>query len=417
MDMEEEPQIATYSTSPERVRKPSRHGRRVRAVAALLVFLVATLSLGVVGGATGFVALANTRSPFFQSLRDKLGITDNTGVAVPVYQNVKLEESSAVIDASKKILPAVVSISTSQKVSDYFGQVTDQEVSGGTGFIITSDGLIVTNHHVVSTPGDYKVVLNDGRIFDATIQATDSLNDFAVLKIDAKDLPVVDIGSSDAMQVGQYVLAVGNALGEFNNSVSLGIVSAKGRSLDATGEDGSDEKLTDLIQTDASINPGNSGGPLVNMDGQVIGIDTAIASSGDSSSSGSIGVGFALPIDSLKSAIDSVRKTGKIIRPYLGVRYVPIDKSYQQLNNLPVDYGALVVPGSAGEVAVVPGSPADKAGIMQNDIILEINGDRIDSDNSIASRLSSYNVGDTVTLKVYRKGSDIDVKVTLESQS
>lgn len=412
MDFEEEPQLATYSTMSER--PTGQGGRKARRLATFILFIILTFALSTLGGAAGFVVLANTRTPFFETVRNKLGITDNTGVAVPIRQSLKLEESSSVIDATNKVSPAVVSISTSQRVSDYFGQVTDEEVSGGTGFIITSDGLIVTNNHVVSTAGSYKVVLNDGRIFDATIQATDTLNDFAVLKIDGKDLPTVELGSSDSLEVGQYAIAIGNALGEFKNSVSLGIISAKGRSITASGSTGS-EKLTDLLQTDAAVNPGNSGGPLVNLAGQVIGINTAIASSG--SNAGSIGVGFAIPIDTLKTAIDSVRKTGKIVRPYLGVRYRSIDKSYQQLNGLTVDHGALIVQGSATDAGVVAGSPAEKAGIKIGDIILEINGERIDGDNSIASRLRKYQVGDSITLKVRRDGSDIEVNVTLESQS
>jgi serine protease Do len=367
--------------------------------------IVLNLIIALVGGAAGYAFLGSSSS-FAKTLRTKLHISDSA-LSVTTNQNVKLEESSAVIDAAKKVSQAVVSITTSQQVTDFFGRTSNQEISGGTGFILTSDGLIMTNKHVVAQAGTYKVVLNDGRIFDAKIQATDPLNDIAVVKIDAKDLPTVELGSSDSLQIGQYVIAVGNALGEFQNSVTLGVVSAKDRKLTAENE-----ALTDLIQTDAAINPGNSGGPLVNLSGQVVGIDTAIASNG---TGGSIGVGFAISIDSIKTVIDSVRKTGEIVRPYLGVRYIPINAAVKQANNLSVDYGALVARGStATELAVLPGSPADKAGILENDIILQINGERVDENNSLTKRMSKYNVGDSVTLHIQRKGAEMDVKVTLE---
>lgn len=379
-----------------------RVARRSGIIAGIIII---NLIIALVGGAAGYTFLASD-SPVARTLRSRLHISDNA-LTVNTSKSFKLEESSAVIDASKLVSPAVVSISASQQVTDYFGRVSNQEVSGGTGFIITSDGLIMTNKHVVAdATSSYKVVLNDGRIFDAKIQATDPLNDLAVVKIDAKDLPTVQLGSSSDLQIGQFVIAVGNALGEFQNSVSFGVVSAKNRSINAEGEE-----LTDLIQTDAAINPGNSGGPLVNLAGQVVGIDTAIASNG---SGGSIGVGFALSIDSVKTVIDSVRKNGTIIRPYLGVRYIPVNKAVQTTNNLTVDYGALVARGStATELAVLPGSPADKAGILENDIILQVNGQRIDENNTLSSVMSKFNVGDTVTLHIQRKGAEMDVKVTL----
>lgn len=387
--------------------------RSVLSLGVLVVFVLSNLIIGLIGGATGFVFLANSRSPYIEKVRDFLGVDSDEGLAVPVRQNIRVEESSAVIDASKKVSPAVVSITASQQVSDFFtGQVTDQEVSGGTGFILTSDGLIVTNKHVVASDGvKYKVVLNDGRVFDATVQARDAYNDLAVVKIDAKDLPTVELGNSDALEIGQYVIAVGNALGEYANSVTLGVVSAKQRNLEASDGGSQGEKLTDLIQTDAAINPGNSGGPLVNLAGQVVGINTAIAST----TGGSIGVGFAIPIDSVKSAIDSVRKTGEIVRPYLGVRYIPVTKLLQRQNNLSVDYGALISRGAtASELAVVPGSPADKAGIQENDILLTINGERIDENNNLQDRLRKYQVGDKVSVKLQRKGQEMTVDVTLD---
>lgn len=396
----------------------ARHGERMprrdlrKPFAVFLAFLV-VLMVGGAGGVIGFIGLTNSDATWAREARSILKLDELSELRVPIKQDLKLEESSAVIDAAKKVSPAVVSVTANATVTDFFtGQTSDREVGGGTGFIITSDGLIVTNKHVVSRQANYKVVLNDGTIYDATIKAVDPLNDLAVIKIDAKDLPTVELGSSDALQIGQYVIAVGNALGEFKNSVTLGVVSAKDRQLDNVGTGSSAETLTDLIQTDAAINPGNSGGPLVNMAGQVVGINTAIASN----SGGSIGLGFAISIDSVKTVIESVRKTGEIVRPYMGIRYVPVTKALQQLNNLSVDYGVLVSRGTTSslELAVIPGSPADKAGIIENDILLSINGEKIDSTNTLPKRLSKFQVGDSVTVTLQRKGEEQKVTVVLE---
>ena len=389
--------------------------RKIIGASLLILFVFANLAVGLAGGVAGFVLLSNSTSRPIIALRHALNIGDGgSGLTVPVHQSITLNESSAIIDATKKVLPSVVAISASQNVQDYFGRVSSQETSGGSGFILTSDGLILTNRHVVDAEAKYKVVLNDGRIFDAVVQAKDSINDLAVVKINARDLPAVELGSSDALNVGQSVLAIGNALGQFRNSVSSGIISAVQRQISAgDSAGGSSETLTNLLQTDAAINPGNSGGPLVNLAGQVIGIDTAIASSG--SGGGSIGIGFAIPIDTVKPVIDSVRKTGQIIRPYLGVRYVPVTPELKQLNNLTVDYGALVSRGQqAGALAVLPGSPADKAGIIENDILLEVNGERIDSNTPLPVRLSKYAVGETVTIKDLSQGKEKDLKIQLQ---
>jgi serine protease Do len=222
-------------------------------------------------------------------------------------------------------------------------------------------------------------------------------------------LPVVELGDSDELKVGQWVVAVGNALGQFQNTVTAGIVSAKGRQIQASDSDGtSTETLSNLLQTDTAINSGNSGGPLVNLKGQVIGINTAVAS-------GAQGIGFAIPINEAKSAIESIKKTGKIVRPYLGVRYQTVTPEIAKANNLSVDYGAIVLRGTGlTAFAVVPGSPADKAGIIENDIILEVNGDKIDADHSLVSLIQQYQVGDEVELKVLSKAKEKTVKVNLE---
>ncbi len=395
----------------------ARHGKHPgfswRRPLGIVILLIINLLVGVTGGIFGFVALSSGRSEFAMNMRTALNLGDSE-VRVPVRQDVLVQESSAFIDAAKKVEPAVVSISANVQVSDFFGRTSTAQAGAGSGFILTSDGLIVTNRHVIEQQGaTFKVILDDGRIFDGTVKAIDTLNDLAVIKIDAQDLPSVELGSSDALKVGQFVLAVGNALGEFKNSVSLGIVSAKGRELSNVGGGTGSEDLSELIQTDASINPGNSGGPLVNSAGQVVGINTAIASPTGSS----VGVGFAISIDSVRTILESVRKTGEIVRPYLGVRYLPLNKTIQRLNSLSVDYGVLVLRGTGtGQLAVSPGSPADKAGIVENDIILEIAGDRIDENNSLQKRLAKRTVGEKVDVKIQRKGVEQTISVTLEQQ-
>lgn len=384
---------------------PPRSKTRPFGLAAVVVLV--SLVIGLVGGIGSIYLLSYDNG----NLAKKLGIEKATQLPISTTKTEKmvLEESNAIIDTSNKVSPAVVSIASTQVLQDIFGRT--YEASGaGTGFIITSDGLIITNKHVVSDANtQYKVVLSDGRSFDAQVKSRDPYLDFAVVKIDAKDLPVVELGDSEQMQIGQWVVAVGNALGKFQNSVTVGVISAKNRQIDAADASGANaETLDNLLQTDAAINPGNSGGPLINLKGQVIGINTAVASSAQ-------GIGFAIPVNSVKGAIESIKETGRIIRPYLGVRYVAITPDIAKQNNLKVDYGAMVVRGNGlTQFAVVPGSPADKAGIVENDIILEVNGQKIDENHGLVALISQYKVGDEVTLKVLSKGNEKSVKVKLE---
>lgn len=290
-----------------------------------------------------------------------------------------------------------------------------KEVSSGTGFVVTSDGLILTNKHVVMEEGaEFTVVMNNGSKYPAKVLAKDPVQDIAVLKIEKNNLPVVKLGNSDSIEVGQTVVAIGNALGEFKNTVSVGVVSGLRRTVTASGLPGQGggmtETLDDLIQTDAAINPGNSGGPLFNLSGEVIGINTAMSQDAQN-------IGFALPINKAKKDLDQVKKTGKISVPFLGVRYVLIDKDIQQKNNLSVDYGALVVRGETqSDLAVTSGSPADKAGIAENDIILEINSQKITKDNTLAKIIQNLKVGDTVKIKILHKGEEKTVEAILEER-
>ncbi len=384
--------------------------KKGRATIVMLSLGIICLFFGMIGGVGGVLLLSSDNS----SLAKKMGINDLSGISIPTTRTEKLvlEESSAITDTVIKVSPAVVSIQAKTQVQNIFGQIVEQQ-GAGTGFIITNDGLVITNKHVVTDASAvYTVVMSDGKTYDAKVQSQDPIQDLAVMKIDAKNLPVVDLGDSDEVKVGQWVVAVGNALGRFENSVTAGVISARNRTIQATDASGSNgEVIDDMFQTDAAINPGNSGGPLVNLKGQVIGINTAVASNAQS-------IGFAIPINAAKSAIESIKKTGKIVRPYLGVRYVAITKDIATQNQLKYDHGALVVRGSGiGDFAVVSGSPADKAGIVENDIVLEVNGEKIDQNNSLVKLIQQYKIGDEITLKVYAKGVEKEVKLKLEEGS
>ena len=344
-------------------------------------------------------------------------------------------QEQMIVNVVKKYQDAVVSIIASKDLpiieryhadpfqgfgipNDFFGQefqipqyrqkgTEKQDVSSGTGFIVSSDGLILTNKHVVSEEGaELTVLMNDGEKYPAKVLATDPIQDVAVLKIEKKNLPSVVLGDSDNIQIGQSVIAIGNSLGEFRNTVSVGVISGLRRTITAQGG-GFAETLDDLIQTDAAINPGNSGGPLINLKGEVIGINTAM-------SQGAQNIGFALPINKAKKDLEQVKKSGKITYPFLGVRYVLVDKDLQKKNNLTTDYGALVTRGETQtDLAVTPGSPADITGIAENDIILEVNGKKIDKDNALAKIIQNGTVGETLKLKILRKGQEktLDVKL------
>ncbi len=375
--------------------KPSFENQKTMALG-----LASGLLAGILGGAAVLLTVTSLNLAGSSTVKD-IFATPSTK-----KEKLVLEESSAITDAVKKVSPSVVSITTSTSIQDFFTGQTLQQKGGGTGFILTSDGLIVTNKHVVDEANTkYTVLTDDGKTYDAQILSKDPYNDLAVIKIDAKGLKPVELGDSESLNIGQWVIAIGNALGEFQNTVTVGVVSAKERRITTAGE-----SLEGLLQTDAAINPGNSGGPLLNLAGQVVGINTAIAG-------GAEGIGFAINIDSVKTALDSVQRTGKIVRPFLGVRYLSINTEIAKSAQLPVEKGALVYRGaSATDLPVVPGSPADKAGIQENDIITKVNGQEIDENTSLISLLQKYKPGETVALTILRKGQETKINVTLEEQ-
>lgn len=367
-------------------------------------FFAASLGLAIFAGGIGSILTLG----FLESspaARQTLGLAGSDESTSLGKQEIVLEESSAIIDVAEKISPSVVSIVATRNVEDLFGNVFEQ-TGGGTGFVITSDGLILTNKHVVNqADATYTVLTSDGKDYTARVLALDPVLDLAIVKIDASGLRPVELGSSDDLEIGQWVVAIGNALAEFQNSVTVGVVSAKDRQITASGEDGT-ERLEGLIQTDAAINPGNSGGPLLNLRGQVVGINTAIA--GDAQN-----IGFAIPINVAKAAIESVQATGEISRPMLGIRYVPITKEIARLEDLPVDQGALIAAGANGQSGIIDGGPAGQAGLAEGDIITKFNGEEITETRSLARLLQQYNVGDTVTVEYLRDSNTHEVTVVL----
>lgn len=315
-------------------------------------------------------------------------------------------EERATIGVVGAVSPSVVSIIIEETLTN--GE--RYEVGGGSGFFVSSDGLILTNKHVVDTDGArYVVVTSDGVEHDAEVLDKDLFLDLAVIKINSHDYPPVILGDSDSLQIGQTVIAIGNALAEFDNSVTKGIVSGIDRTITAgSWWTGDQEVIEQAIQTDAAINQGNSGGPLINLNREVIGINTAISSSGQS-------LGFAIPINVAKTVIDDVIEHGRIIRPWLGVVYTMIDKNTKEEFGLTESQGALILPEDATQRdTVVDGSPAEKAGLLPGDVIISVDGVMLSFQHSLGIIINQYDPGDTVSLLIHRDGMEQTILVTLE---
>ena len=336
-------------------------------------------------------------------------------------------EKSPIIEVAKKVCPAVITITITKDLPKvegfYFFPFMGKEfvvprvgkkgkekikIGGGSGFIVSPDGLILTCRHVVSEPEvDYAVILEPEKNYPAKVLAADPLIDVAVLKIDEKNLPFLELGDSNQIELGQTVVAIGNPLGEFYDTLSAGIISGLSRKIQAVGLLSRQvESLRGLIQTDAAINPGNSGGPLVDLEGKVIGINTAMVM-------GAQNIGFAIPVNYAKKILEEVKKYGKAKVPFLGIRYIILDKEIAQANKLPVDYGALIIRETLGEPPIVKGSAAEKAGLKEFDIVLELSGEKITMDNTLAEVLQKHKIGEEISLKVLREGKEINLKAVL----
>lgn len=381
--------------------------------------IIFSCCFGVVGGYVGSrIGRGNSISDIVQNITQQ------------DIQVVNQEE--ATIDVAEKSKDSVVSIVVTKDlpklrnssplyddfVREFFNRTDEevapetesQQIGAGTGFIISSDGMIVSNRHVVADKeASYTVVLNNGETHEAKILAVDTLLDIAFIKIEANELTPLEFGSSENLKVGQTVIAIGNALGEFSNTVSSGIISGLKRDIRASDSTGrNSELLDDVIQTDASINLGNSGGPLLDITGKVIGVNVAVAADAQN-------IGFAIPSDVVVDLLDRLNENGEIERPILGVRYQLVTESLVKTNNLKTDHGALVGRGAtAQDLAVIPGSPADKAGIKENDIILQVDDKVVSLNSPLQNIIQQYRINDEVLLKILRQGNEIEVIVKLE---
>lgn len=329
---------------------------------------------------------------------------------VSVVLTRKLEDLEREFEATNKRKSTRAHFNIPPEKVDAHGMV---EVGGGSGFIVDKRGIILTNRHVIEEADvAYSVITNDGMTYPATLLARDPVDDVAILSIStAKPLPYLPLGNSSEIELGQTVLAFGNALGIFKNTVSMGLISGLSRSVSAHIDPKAPaQEMRGLIQTDAAINPGNSGGPLVTIYGEVIGINAAIVA-------GAENISFAIPINAAARDLADVKKYGRIRRPLFGVRYLLINEDMQEKLQLPVNYGALVTKEHPMDSAIMQQSPADRAGIRENDILLTWNGKRITPDTSIQDYLETSTVGEIISLSLLRDDTEEQVFVTLTERA
>lgn len=318
-------------------------------------------------------------------------------------RQVVSSEGDLIARIAEDLAPSTVSVTTQSVTrSDFFGPAVQE--GAGTGIVVSRDGYVLTNRHVIPEGvGSVNVIMSDGKEYkDVRVVGRDSLNDLAFLKISGvSDLKPAEIGDSSGVRVGQKVVALGNALGQFQNTVTTGVISGLSRPITA-GDGQETERLENLFQTDAAINPGNSGGPLVNLDGKVIGVNTAVAE-------GAEGIGFAIPIDDVKGLIASVTEKGRLIRPYIGVRSVTLTPDIAAEIGIDTKQGAFVLEQNG----VVNGSPADDAGVKPGDVITKVNNQDV-GQKTLGSIISQYRVGEELTLEITRGNDQQSVRVTPE---
>lgn len=322
--------------------------------------------------------------------------------------NIATTDEEVTIDnVIEKVSPSVVSVLTEVDVESFYFGSSVQE-GAGSGIIVSEDGYIITNKHVIDNARQVTVVLDDGTTYEnVEVVTVDPLNDLAFLKLSgASGLKVAELGDATTVRVGQRVIAIGNSLGQYQNTVTSGIISGTGRPVSAQKGD-EVETLTDLLQTDAAINPGNSGGPLLNTSGQVIGVNTAIAADAE-------GIGFAIPITAAKGILKQVLAGQDAKRAYLGVRYIPVNAAIAKKFDLSVATGAYVY-AENGQAAVVRDSPADQAGIKAGDIITKVGDVSVGASGGVASLVAEYAPGDVVELTVVRGEDTKKVSVSLAS--
>lgn len=374
----------------------------MKRVVYVLFILVVAVTASLAGAAAGGVAV-------YQAVQNRSRLPSSLQQVIPAgntipNQTVTLDTSdveTSITQSVQKVGPAVVTVvGTVPGQMTVFGMTGDQTVSG-TGFFITTEGYILTNNHVVEGTKEVNIVLSDGSQQKAEIVGTDQYSDIAVLKTTGNVPAVVTLGNSDKMDPGESVIAIGSPLGDFKNTVTVGVVSATGRSIDT----GNGYTIENLIQTDAAINHGNSGGPLVNLAGEVIGINTLVVRN---SGNGDVaeGLGFAIPINTAQAIADQIVEQGYFARPYMGISFQPINPSIAERYNLPAKWGAYITQVEAG-------SPAAQAGLQENDIITKIGDITIDETHSYVNSLFNYKPGDTIHLTVMRDGQETQLQITL----
>ena len=398
--------------------KSARHPAASLVVVAVLSSLITAILL------LGAVYLL--RDYLVSTLRDEIQIQAPSTVATAA-------EPDQIVSTIAEVNDAVVSVIVTRDVPIYeqyferfdgwgwFGDMLiprvrengtrEEEVGGGSGFVVSSDGLVVTNRHVVAdTEARYSVVFADGTVAEAEVLARDPQLDIAVLKVsvpDTESLPFLTFGNSDELKLGQTVIAIGNALAEFQNSVSVGVVSGLSRSIVASDERGRSETLNQVIQTDAAINPGNSGGPLLNTQGEVVGVNVATSRGADN-------IGFALPSKVVEQVVRSVVAYGEIRRPFLGVQYQMVTPALQERLGLSVSSGAVLFSEDETVPAIVSDSPAAQAGLQVMDVITAVDGESLQN-SDLATVLRTKQVGQTITLTVVRDDETLELSATLQS--
>lgn len=450
--------IKSFSNKNQ-IKSPKKQEQRVRYNRSFITsFILIVFCVGLLVGIFFNTGIKNHTNKvidvlvwYFPSLSNMQSTADSD-ILLPLVEVVDeskyipvVSQEQAVINVVKNASPAVVSIIITKEVpvyeiyyetyidpfGEFFGGGADiqipkqresgtekQRIGGGTGFIVSIDGLVLTNKHVVSDKdATFTVTTNDGKSYPAVVLARDPFQDLAVLKIETSAdvdengqvinelFPIVKLGDSSTIQIGQTVVAIGYALGEFRNTVSVGVISGVGRTIIASSG-GISEILTDVLQTDTAINKGNSGGPLLNLRGEVIGINVAMAEGAQS-------IGFAIPSARAKKAIDDVKLYNRIIYAFLGVRHIKVTPTLQEEEGLPVDYGSLIAQGTEEEPAITPGSGASEAGLKSRDIILEVAGIRIDDNNSLGDVIQQHKPGDIVALKILRDGEEFIMSAVL----
>lgn len=395
------PEKTTATPTPPRVAEqptiPTKAPKSPFFISSIIVGGIILL-LGLAAGATLLSKQLSTSSP------------ENSSPLTSEYDGNTLNTSNSensIASVAQKVSPSVVSIVTTKQVRSFYGTTSGE--GAGTGIIVSKDGYIMTNNHVIDGTSTVSIVDHTGKTYEnVSVVGRDPLNDVAFLKVSTTDtFSPAEIGNSATLRIGQQVVAIGNALGQYSNTVTSGIISGTGRPIIASSGTGQAESLTDLIQTDASINPGNSGGPLVNLSGQVIGINTAVATDAN-------GIGFAIPVNATRGILKGVLETGKVNRAYIGVNYLSITPEIAREYSLPVTRGAYVY-ASRGTNPVMSGGPAAKAGLRSGDIITKIGGDTIGEKGSLSSIIGLYQPGDTVTITYLRGSETIEKSLTFDT--